>query len=90
MYAGAADTQIANDFSEVAAWLREETDFSTVREANFQANRLLEVQTRASAVYKGVYALLIPNGCRDFLTGSPIDEQISSICHQRQGIKCLQ
>ena len=79
MYAGAADTQIANDFSEVTAWLREETDPpSTIREANFQANRLLEVQTRASAVYKGVYALLIPNGCRDFLTGSPIDEQISS------------
>ena len=79
MYAGAADTQIANDFSEVTSWLREETDLpSTIREANFQSNRLLEVQTRASAVYKGVYALLIPNGCRDFLTGSPIDEQISS------------
>ena len=79
MYAGAADTQIANDFSEVTAWLREETGPpSTIREANFQPNRLLEVQTRASAVYKGVYALLIPNGCRDFLTGSPIDEQISS------------
>ena len=79
MYAGAADTQIANDFSEVPSWLREEIDLpSTVREANFQSNRLLEVQTRASAVYKGVYALLIPNGCRDFLTGSSIDEQISS------------
>lgn len=79
MYAGAADTQIAKDFSEVTSWLREEIDLpSTVREANFQSNRLLEVQTRASAVYKGVYALLIPNGCRDFLTGSPIDEQISS------------
>ncbi len=79
MYAGAAATQIANDFSEVTSWLREEIDLpSTVQEASFQSNRLLEVQTRASAVYKGVYALLIPNGCRDFLTGSPIDEQISS------------
>ena len=67
MYAGAADTQIANDFSEVTSWLRGEIDLpSTVREANFQSNRLLEVQTRASAVYKGVYALLIPNGCGDF------------------------
>lgn len=79
MYAGAAGTQIANDFSEAISWLREEIDLpSTVREANFQSNRLLEVQSRASAVYKGVYALLIPNECRDFLTGSPIDEQISS------------
>ena len=79
MYAGAAGTQIATDFSEMTSWLREEIDLpSTVEEATFQSNRLLEVQSRASAVYKGVYALLIPNGCRDFLTGSPIDEQISS------------
>lgn len=79
MYTDAVNTQIAKDFSEVTSWLREEIDLpSTVREASFQSNRLLEVQTRASAVYKGVYALLIPNGCRDFLTGSSVDEQISS------------
>lgn len=79
MYAGTTDTQIANDFSEVTSWLREETDLpSTVREANFQSNKLLEGRNRRSAVYNGVHALLIPNGCRDFLTGSPIDEQISS------------
>lgn len=79
MYAGAADTQIANDFSEVTAWLREEIDSpSTIREANFQVNRLLEVQSRASAVYKGVYALLISNECRDFLTGDSIDGKMPS------------
>lgn len=79
MYSDAAGTQIANDFSEVTSWLREETDVpSTVQEANFQSDRLLEVQNRTSAIYKGVYALLIPNGCRDFLTGDSIDEQISS------------
>ena len=77
MYAGAANTQIANDFSEMTSWLREETDLpSTVRDANFSQNRLLEVQSRASAVYKGVYALLIPNKCLDFRTGVPIDEKI--------------
>ena len=79
MYAGTTDTQISKDFSEVVSWLREEIDLpSTVEEAIFQSNRLLEVQNRRRAVYKGVYALLIPHGCRDFLTGSPIDEQIFS------------
>ncbi len=79
MYTDAVNTQIAKDFSEATFWLRKEIDLpSTVREATFQSNRLLEVRTRASAVYKGVYALLIPNGCCDFLTGSPINEQISS------------
>lgn len=75
MYAGAANTQIANDFSEVTSWLRGEVDLpATIRDTNFQPNRLREVQSRASAVYKGVYALL--NKCRDFRTGVPINEKI--------------
>ena len=75
MYAGAANTQIANDFSEVTSWLRGEVDLpATIQDSNFQPNRLREVQSRASAVYKGVYALL--NKCRDFRTGVPIDEKI--------------
>ena len=77
MYAGAANTQIATDFSQVTSWLREETDLpSTVRDVNFSPNRLIEVQNRSSAVYKGVHALLIPNECRDFRTGIPIDGKI--------------
>ena len=79
MYAGAIDTRIANDFSEVISWLREETDLpSTVREANFQSDKLFEVQNRTSAVYKGTIALLIRNGCLDFLTGSSIENKVSS------------
>ena len=77
MYAGGANTQIATDFSEVTSWLREETDLpSTVRDVNFSPNRLIEVQNRSSAVYKGVYTLLIPNKCLDFRTGVPIDGKI--------------
>ncbi|MDE0009798.1 MAG: DUF262 domain-containing protein [Candidatus Poribacteria bacterium] len=79
MYAGAIDTRIANDFSEVISWLREETDLpSTVREANFQLDKLLEVRNRRSAVYKGTIALFIHNGCLDFLTGSSIENKVSS------------
>ena len=79
MYASAVVTQISNDFSEVISWLREETGLpSTIREANFQSDKLLEVQNRRSAVYKGIIALLIRNGCLDFLTGSSIENKVSS------------
>ena len=79
MYAGAVNARIANDFSEVISWLREETDLpSTVREANFQSDKLFEVQNRRSAVYKGTIAMLIRSGCLDFHTGSSIENKLSS------------
>ena len=79
MYASAVVTQISNDFSEVTSWLREESDSpSTIEEATFQANRLLEVRSRRSAVYKGAIAMCMRSGCLDFLTGSPIENKVSS------------
>lgn len=76
MYASATDSQSVNDFLDITAWVRSEIDAPpTIREANFHANRLIEVGTRASAVYKGVYALLITYECRDFLMGKSIELQ---------------
>ena len=79
MYAGAVNTRIANDFLEVISWLREETDLpSTVREANFQPDKLLEVRTRHSAVYKGAIAMCMRSKCLDFFTGYSIENKVSS------------
>ena len=79
MYTSAVNARIANDFSEVISWLREETDLpSTVREANFQSDKLFEVQNRRSAVYKGTIAMFIRSGCLDFHTGSSIENKLSS------------
>ena len=76
MYASATDSQSVNDFREITAWVRSEIDTPrTIEESNFHENRLIEVGTRASAVYKGVYALLISDECRDFLTGKPVELQ---------------
>ena len=76
MYASATDSQSAKDFLDITTWVRSEIDIpTTIREANFHANRLIEVGTRASAVYKGVYALLIAYECRDFLMGKPVELQ---------------
>ena len=78
MYGGTTETRFANDFADVVAWIRgEKTESRTIVEANFQANRLLTLRTRRSAAYKGIHALLMRDGCRDFLTSSTVQDQTS-------------
>ena len=68
MYAGSTDTQASVDFSEVTEWIKKGENEPTVfRDADFHSNRILELQTRGSAAYKGCYALLVSSGCHDFL-----------------------
>ena len=78
MYAGATDTQAARDFSEVTTWVKEGgKEPTTIKEADFQENRLLELRTRGSALYKGIHALILRGrDVSDFRTGYPIDEKI--------------
>lgn len=78
MYGGTTETRFANDFVDVCRWVRgESTDIRTIQEANFQANRLLTLRTRRSAAYKGIHALLMRDGCRDFLSGDTVQDQTS-------------
>ena len=52
MYASATDSQSVNDFLDITAWVRSEIDApSTIREANFHANRLIEVGKHVPARY---------------------------------------
>lgn len=81
MYGAATDTRFANDLSEVTDWVRETgNEPRTIREANFQENRLPELRTRNGAAYKGVHALIMHDRgatkCSDFRTEVPIDEKI--------------
>ena len=65
-----------SDLPEVVAWVHGETVVpDTVQEASFQARRLLTLRTRNSAAYKGIYALLMRDGGRDFRTGEHIEAQ---------------
>lgn len=76
MYGGAAETRFANDLEDCVAWLYRRSDGApprTVQAAQFQAERLLTLRTRNSAAYKGLYALQMKQGGRDFKTGQPID-----------------
>lgn len=76
LYGSSADTRFANDLSEVTAWVNGAVgEPATIQDATFQDHRLETLRTRASAAYKGVYALLMGTGCRDFRTGETIKIQ---------------
>jgi len=73
MYGGSTETRFAYDLQDVVAWIDGGDEPRTVRESQFQAERLLTLRTRNSAAYKGVYAQQMKRGGRDFRTGSTID-----------------
>jgi hypothetical protein len=76
LYGGAIETRFARDLPEVVAMVRgEATEPITIQESSFLANRLLTLRTRNSSAYKGLYALLMRDGGRDFRTGEPIEAQ---------------
>ena len=45
----------------------------SIDEALFQRDRLRSLRIRISAAYKGLHALVMKNGCLDFITGRPTD-----------------
>ncbi len=74
LYGGAIESRFARDLPEVVAMvLGEPVEPTTIVESSFQAGRLLTLRTRNSSAYKGMYALLMRDGCRDFRTGVPIE-----------------
>lgn len=75
LYGSTVETRFARDIIEVLSWVDNGTEPSTVTECNFAVSRLYSMRTRNSAAYKGLYALLIRDGCLDFRTGEPIDVQ---------------
>jgi hypothetical protein len=76
LYGGAIESRFARDLPEVVAMVRgEAVEPITIQESSFQSNRLLTLRTRNSSAYKGLYALLMRDGGRDFRTGEPIEAQ---------------
>lgn len=78
MYGGGTETRFAIDLEDCVASIDDaNSDLPrTVQAAQFQAERLLTLRTRNSAAYKGLYALQMKQGGRDFMTGQPIDAHV--------------
>ncbi len=74
MYGGANETRYANDMEDVVAAIRgQDSQNRTVNAAFFSATRLISLQTRNSAAYKGIMALVYRERCHDFVQGTTID-----------------
>jgi hypothetical protein len=73
LYGGANETRFAMDLPDVVQWIAGGQEPRTIRDANFAPTRLLSLQTRLAAAYKGLAALLMKHGSQDFISGTPID-----------------
>lgn len=73
LYGGANETRYVNDIVGVMEWIGGGVQPKTVQEAYFAPLRLLSLQTRLSAAYKGVMALIMKNHSKDFISGRDMD-----------------
>ena len=74
MYGGANETRYANDIEDVIDEVYNKVNPArTINAAFFSATRLLTLQTRLSAAYKGIMALLYKEKCKDFMNATTID-----------------
>lgn len=74
LYGAANETRYALDLLQVVEWIENEgAEPKTIYESNFSPSRLNTLRTRNSAAYKGVYALLMDDNTRDWLSATKID-----------------
>ena len=76
LYGGAIDTRFARDIEMVPAWALDESKPvpRTVQDANFIESRLLSLRTRNAAAYKGLAALVLGHGARDWMEDKALDK----------------
>lgn len=77
LYGAAIETRFVRDLEQVPAWARREHDAATpntVNDATFVESRLHSLRTRNAAAYKGIYALLLGNGARDWMFDQALDK----------------
>lgn len=75
LYGGATETRFARDLEQVFAWLvNRGREPGTVADATFHEDRLHTLRTRNSAAYKGIYALLMRQGGRDWMKAEALNQ----------------
>lgn len=74
LYGGANETRYVNDVVGVMNWIENNGNIpKTIQESYFNPTRLLTLQSRQSAAYKGIMALILKNHCKDFISGRKMD-----------------
>ena len=73
-YGSTTETKIARDVAELLPWILEDGPAPRVIQAlAFREDRLMTLRSRNSAAYQALHALLMVGGCRDFITGNPVE-----------------
>ena len=74
LYGSANESRYALDLPQVVNWIENDgPEPKTVYDANFSPSRLHTLRTRNSAAYKGIYALLMDDETKDWLSATKID-----------------
>lgn len=74
LYGSANETRYALDMVQVVDWIESNSqEPKTIYDANFVPARLHTLRTRNSAAYKGVYAILMDENTKDWLSSTKID-----------------
>jgi hypothetical protein len=77
LYGGAIETRFVRDVEQVPDWALGKPDATvprTVQDANFVESRLHSLRTRNAAAYKGIQALILGNGARDWRYAHELDK----------------
>lgn len=73
-YGSATETKLGRDVPELIAWINGTGNApQSVQDIQFLKDRLWTLRSRLSAAYKGIHALMMRQGCRDFISGKPTD-----------------
>lgn len=74
LYGSANETRYALDLPQVVDWIENNgATPKTIYDANFSPSRLHTLRTRNSAAYKGIYALLLDDDTKDWISATKID-----------------
>lgn len=76
LYGSAIESRFARDIEMVPAWAHDESKPvpRTVQDANFTESRLHSLRTRNAAAYKGIAALILAGGARDWMEDKALDK----------------
>lgn len=76
LYGSAIETRFARDIEMVPVWAKDDSRPvpRTVQDANFTESRLHSLRTRNAAAYKGIAALILNGGARDWMEDKALDK----------------
>lgn len=76
LYGSAIETRFVRDLEMVPGWAVDQAQPTprTVQDANFTESRLHSLRTRNAAAYKGIAALILAGGARDWMEDKALDK----------------